>query len=360
MKSNKGKEDISRLLISDSLLPDIFLVRYAQELSRNALLVYLWLNMTGDKDSFDEKVVKTYKIIPEEEIEPVLAELMAANLIIRKDKTYSFDDIKAREVSEYIQAVNARGGDIELEGLKSDEKERKLLADSISSTFYQGGIPYIFYRLIDKCLYEYKFEGRVVYKLFEEGNDQSIHRSLSQMEKMARDWYDKGYTDIKSLEKQLELNKRTKKIIKLCGSTLRKRLNGLDIERVTKWVEELDTTEDLVKMAFKENEFRSNLTLKNVEDTLAKWYDNGVKTKEDAASFSEEEHKENKRKATRRKATPGSTWRSGEDAGISENTSEKSEIAEVPKASENIKEADPEDQIPDDILDMFGDSDEDD
>ena len=58
MKSDKGKEDLTRLLISDSLLPDIFLVRYAQELSKNALLVYLWLNMTGAGEGFDEALVR--------------------------------------------------------------------------------------------------------------------------------------------------------------------------------------------------------------------------------------------------------------------------------------------------------------
>ena len=203
MKSNKGMEDYSKLLINDSLLPDIFLVRYAQELSKNALLVYLWLNMTDKKDGFDEKDIKELKIIREEDIAPALAELMAASLINRKDKTYAFEDIKAREIGDYISSAIARGKDPELTGLMSNEKDRKILADSISSTFYQGELPYIFYRLIDKCLNDYKFDSRVCYKLFEEGYEQSIHRSLQQMEKMARDWYDKGYTDIKSLEKQL-------------------------------------------------------------------------------------------------------------------------------------------------------------
>ena len=102
MKSNKGKYDFSRLLINDSLLPDIFLVRYAQELSKNALLVYLWLNITGKKESFDEADIKRFKIVPDDEIDKILAELMAASLINRKDKTYSFDDIKAREIGELI------------------------------------------------------------------------------------------------------------------------------------------------------------------------------------------------------------------------------------------------------------------
>ena len=352
MKSSKGAEEYSKLLINDSLLPDIFLVRYAQELSKNALLIYLWLNMTGKKNGFDESDIKELKIIREEEIEPALAELIAASLINRRDKTYSFEDIKAREISDYISSAIARGNDPELTGLMSNEKDRKLLADSISSTFYQGELPYIFYRLIDKCLNDYKFESRVCYKLFEEGYEQSIHRSLQQMEKMALSWYEKGYTDIKSLEKQLEINKRTKKLIKLTGKLLRKRLNGLDIDRVTSWAEDLDATEELVTLAFKENEFRSNLTLKNVGDTLAKWHDQGIKTAEEASKFSEEEHKENKRKATRRKSNIGSVWATGEEAGIVNKDASDTETPDKEKASEDTDDSDGPD---DDILNMFGD-----
>ena len=352
MKSNKGMEDYSKLLINDSLLPDIFLVRYAQELSKNALLVYLWLNMTDKKDGFDEKDIKELKIIREEDIAPALAELMAASLINRKDKTYAFEDIKAREIGDYISSAIARGKDPELTGLMSNEKDRKILADSISSTFYQGELPYIFYRLIDKCLNDYKFDSRVCYKLFEEGYEQSIHRSLQQMEKMALSWYEKGYTDIKSLEKQLEINKRTKKLIKLTGKLLRKRLNGLDIDRVTSWAEDLDATEELVTLAFKENEFRSNLTLKNVGDTLAKWHDQGIKTAEEASKFSEEEHKENKRKATRRTSNIGSVWATGEEAGIVNKDASDTEMPDKEKASEDTDDSDGPD---DDILNMFGD-----
>ncbi|MBR3340242.1 MAG: DnaD domain protein [Clostridiales bacterium] len=346
-----GNDELSRLLIDDSLLPDIFLVRYAQELSKNALLVYLWLNMTGKKENFDEDTVKKFKIIPDGEIGKALADLIASGLISCKDKTYFFDDIKGREVEEYIQAQNARGTDPD-SVLNSDEKERSMLADSISKTFYQGELPYIFYRLIDKCLYEYKFDSIVCYKLFEEGYDQSIHRSNVLMENMASKWYKNGYTDIKSLEKQLEINKRTKKLIKLAGKLMRKRLNGLDIDRVTSWAEDLDATEELVNLAFKENEFRSDITLKNVGDTLTKWHDHGIKTAEEAARFSEEEHKENKRKATRRKANPGSAWATGEEAGIV-NSKPAAEESKKEKASEDAD--DNSDGPDDDILDMFGD-----
>ena len=356
MKNDNGKDDFSRLLVNDSLLPDIFLVRYAHNLSKNALLLYLWLNMTGDKKGFDESVIKKYKIIPDEDIDKAIAELMSAGLVDRKDKIFIFDDLKAREVEEYVQAQKARITDPDAV-LSSDEKERNTLAESISKTFYLGKLPYIFYRLIDKCLYEYKFEGMVVYKLFEEGYEQNIYRSNILMENKALEWYQKGYTDSKSLEKHLEISSRTTKLVKLCGKILRRRLNELDIERVSKWAEDLDATEELVTLAFRENEFRSNITLKNVGDTLTKWHDQGIKTADEAVRFCEEEHKENKRKASRKKSNTGSSWRTGAEAGIGEDP--KPKAAQEPKEEAKDTKDTQEDDIPDDILDMFGDSDED-
>lgn len=354
MSTGKGKEDYSKLLVNDSLLPDIFLVRYAQELSRNALLLYLWLNMTGKKEGFDATEIKKFKIIPDGDIDKTLAELMTAELISCKEKKYYFEDIKAREVEEYVKAQNAKGTDPD-GVLNSDEKERSMLADSISKTFYQGELPYIFYRLIDKCLYEYKFDSIVCYKLFEEGYDQSIHRSNIQMENMATDWYRKGYTDIKSLEKQLEINKRYKALVKVTGKLIRKRLNGLELDRIKSWAEDLGATEELVTQAFKENEFRSNLTLKNVGDTLAKWHDQGIRTAEEAAKLSEEEHKENKRKATRRKAVAGAAWATGEEAGITGTKTEEPKKTEAKKDKAPTDTGDDDSDIPDDILNMFGD-----
>lgn len=351
MKSDNSNKECTRLHIDDSQLPDIFLIKYAQDLGKNALLVYLWINMIGKTDSFDEDTVRKLKIIPDEEIDKALAELLSVSLISRNDKTYSFDDIKVREVEEYAQALNAKDNNSDMH-LNSDEQERTMLADSISKTFYQGELPYIFYRLIDKCLYEYKFDGIVCYKLFEEGYEQTIHRSNILMENMARSWYEKGYTDIESLENQLEINKRIKSLIKLTGSLMRKRLNGLDIDRVKEWAEEYGATEELVTQAFKDNEFRSNLTLKNVGDTLKKWHDQGVKTVEDAIRFSEEEHRENKRKASRKKPSGGASWRTGEEAGL--NSAAKAEEAQesiIPDSSDSGDDK----AIPTDILDMFGD-----
>ena len=65
-------EDYSELVISQSLLDDIFVVRYLQDLSKEAVIVYLWLNMTAGDKEFDDETVKTYRVIPESKVKEVL------------------------------------------------------------------------------------------------------------------------------------------------------------------------------------------------------------------------------------------------------------------------------------------------
>ena len=176
------------------------------------------------------------------------------------------------------------------------EEQRACVANSIAETFYQGELPYIFYRLIDKCLYEYGFDPQVVYQLFSMCYDKAIHRKLSLVEQLANSWYKQGYTKPEDLNGYILQDEKTEQICKLCGQLLRKRLNGLDIIRIEGWVKDYNISVPLVEYAFRQNEFRSNLTLKNIEDTLAKWHANGVNTVEDAVSFCEKEHQENIRK----------------------------------------------------------------
>ena len=71
-------DDYSELVISQSQLDDIFVIRYLQDLSREAVVVYLWLNMTAGTGEFDEASVKAYRVIPESKVKETMAELMGA------------------------------------------------------------------------------------------------------------------------------------------------------------------------------------------------------------------------------------------------------------------------------------------
>ena len=364
-------EDYSELVISQSQLDDIFVVRYLQDLSREAVVVYLWLNMTSAGKEFDEETVKSYRVISESKIKETMAELLGAGLIASSGDKFVLEDLKRREVKDYVAVCKAKGEAGDVPGMMSDPEEHKMLAASISRTFFRGLMDYNYYRLIDKCLYEYRFEGTVCYKLFEEGYQRGILRKYNAMAGVASHWFEKGYTTAERLEQYLEKNSLKERLVKLCSKTMRKHLTDLDITRIHSWVDNLNATEELVAYAFRVNEFRTNLTLMNIETTLKKWFDLGIDTAEKASKLNEEEHKENQRKSVQRKNRSGSKWKTGAEAGLSSSgtSSETTEgtVEEEPskpdkaeKAADNGKNKKDDGGIPDDILDMFGDSNEDD
>lgn len=363
-------DDYSELVISQSLLDDIFVVRYLQDLSKEAIVVYLWLNMTAGKNEFDEKSVKTYRVIPEAKVKEALTELLGAKLIRASKDKFVLEDLKHREVEEYVKICKARGEAGDIPGM-SNSDEHKMLSASISKTFFCGVMDYNYYRLIDKCLYEYRFEGTVCYKLFEEGYQKGILRKYNTMAGIASHWYEKGYTTAEKLEKYLEKNSLKERLVKLCSKTMRKHLTELDIVRINGWVDNLNANEELVAYAFRVNEFRTNLTLMHIETTLKKWFDLGIDTADKAAKLDEEEHKENARRATHRKGRSSAKWRTGAEAGLDTAESvpekdlgdaEEKPVKKEKKAVSEDKAKSKEDDggIPDDILDMFGDSNEDD
>jgi hypothetical protein len=361
-------DDYSELVISQSQLDDIFVVRYLQDLSREAVIVYLWLNMTAKDSEFDEESVKSYRVIPESKVKEALTELLGAKLIRASKDKFAMEDLKRREVEEYVNICKAKGESDDIPGM-NDTEEHKMLATSISKTFFRGLMDYNYYRLIDKCLYEYRFEGTVCYKLFEEGYQKGILRKYNAMAGVASHWFEKGYTTADRLEKYLEQNSLKERLVKYCSKTMRKHLTDLDISRIYGWVENLNANEELVAYAFRVNEFRNNLTLMNIETTLKKWFDMGIDTAEKAARLNEEEHKENARKSAHRKTRSGSKWKTGAEAGMSLSDSDTAPEDEASEPAKNKKDASRQDDrkskkddggIPDDILDMFGDSDEND
>ena len=342
-----GKEE-NRLVISDTLIPDIFIVRYLPELSRNAVMVYLYCSMEFKGRAFAEQDLKSLSILQDKDIYEVISELLSKGLLDKNDEGYSLTDLKMNEVSEYIKTRVAMGDGTSLE-LSSDESRRAVLADSINNTFYGGRMANIFYRLIDKCLWEYKFDDKVCYQLFSEGARRKMSRSYNRMEKLAEEWYNKGYTTIDKLETYLERNEEKDKLVALCRKTLRITINELDESRIHGWVDKFCFGEDMVYYAIKKNEYRGKITILNIDDTLTRWFENGCDSVSKAEEYENEQHTANKRKYDKRKAKADTVWKSGVEAGITRD-----------KTKDTREDEDPEANVPDDVLSMFGGDDDDD
>lgn len=345
-----SQDKYSELLISETLIPDIFIARYMPMLGKDAVAIYLWTRMAYGDRSFTLKDVKSYGAINEADIKTALAELVTAGVLLRAEgDTFEPVDLKKIEVDEYL---NRNTGSDGVPVMRSDEKSRNLLATSIQKTYYQGRMAYIFYRLIDTCLYEYHFEENVVYSLFEEGRELRIHFIPARMTDLARRWYEKGYTTTAALKDYYELANRRKGIEALVKKKLRIHLIDRDYEFIDTWASTLGVDEELVEYAINRLEYRNTIRTIDINNKLKEWFDAGIKTVDAAMVYENERHKENSAKASRSRGRTN-VRKSGKEAGITLDMP-KDEAPDTQEPAEETK-------MHDSILDMFsGDSNEND
>lgn len=154
------------------------------------------------------------------------------------------------------------------------------------------------------------------------------------------------------------------KITVLCNKYINKKLTSIEKEWIRTWLDEYGMSEALIKRAFDDNLFRTHLAMKNIHDTLTKWNEHGIRTLEAAEKFCKEEHNANIRKAARKSSSSKTVWKTGAEAKTVWKTKAEAEIditdnntdKETQTTNENSISEDS--GIPSDILDMFGESNE--
>ena len=166
-------DDYSELVISQSLLDDIFVIRYLQDLSREAVIVYLWLNMTAGDKEFDADSVKSYRVIPEAKVKETLTELLGAKLIRESKDKFVLEDLKRREVEEYVNICKAKG-DVSIALGGSVEKDSRNVRMAL--------------RLADERMYENKQKYYSRFEVSKKGRGRE--RSAKESELVRRMNYD--------------------------------------------------------------------------------------------------------------------------------------------------------------------------
>lgn len=342
--------DNNCLLLSDTLVPDLFIYNYMMKLSKEAISIYL-LIVSGSKNELSQDDILELSCFDKDRTMTAISELIATSLLTKnKDGRFILVDIKKNEVNAYCTDVINRGG-VDLEGLKLSplKKERDELAEGINKNCYAGNMGYVFYKLIDKCLNEYGFDTLVIYTLFNMATEKCIQYDAKEVEKMAKQWYDDGIRSSENLDKELERIQKVNDLIKVVGKITRKRVNEYDIERISKWVS-LAIDQNLIEYAFRCNSYRDSLRTKDVDDTLSIWLEMGIKNVDDATKFESEKQKENKRKYTKRKNSD-SNFKTGKDVGLTITQPETT----AQEKSESSSTTSGDDSAIDDILNLFGD-----
>ncbi len=87
-----------------------------------------------------------------------------------------------------------------------------------------------------------------------------------------------------------------------CGELFRKKLDGMDLEIISKWANEDLWEEPLVRYAFEVlHQYMNTITISQVDDRLKLWKENGVASVTRAKQFEAESKKKNKEEYQARK-----------------------------------------------------------
>lgn len=346
---------MSELLLSDTSIPDIFIVQYMASLSKDALCLYMWLYMTCGKSlRIVASDIDSYGLLSKQESGLAVSELISKGLLIRKsDDELFLIDLKKEEVNSYIRFRFGDEADSKFEAFNKESEQRNVLASSISKTFYCGRMPYVLFNLIDRCLFEYGFESQVVYRLFDEAREKKIHLKSEEMMRMASKWNERGYKTLELLKPYFDSQKNYKEIASAMGKMSRQHLNDMDYERFDVWANELGMNAQMAEFAFRCNEYRKHIQFRHVEEKLREWHAANIFTLDEAMVYENERYQENKAKASQRK-NKDNVWKTGADAGLTADDESKKvkESKSDSSSTDDSAEDDP-------ILSLFGGSDED-
>ena len=297
-------EEKKNLLLSDTMIPDLFITEYMLGLSAAAIRCYLYLIMAfRNQKSASEKDLSARLCLQPDEIKGAMTELVLAGLVEWSDKGSAvLLDLKQKEIDGYIRS---RAGELEATGpvaISQEDKERDSLAKSIEKTFFHGSMAFKWYRELDILMDDFHFEPQVVYKLFQVLSDKKRLGTINQMNEMAVFWESKGIRTLEQLSDFLAHEDEIQSTLRKLGRRLHRKMIEDDETCVRIWIERLGYGYDVIDFAVRKVWEYQEPSVNKADAYLKSWYASGVRTLAEAQAYEQEQAKKNRQAYQRDKS----------------------------------------------------------
>lgn len=280
-------EESRKLLVSDTLVPDIFITEYLPVLGGLAIKIYIYsLLIVRSKKNITESELSTRMGTDNESVKAALTELASHELISFTEKGFEFSDIKAQEI-EKIYRLKTSQTPVDLLSKDLLSEREKMMAD-ISKTFFSGVMSPSWYCEIDNWFDRYRFEPQVVYALFNECKRRKKLDSKAYIAKVAQNWSNHNIVTYQDLNAYFLSYDKISKIFKKVGQKLRKNITEYDEELITKWVEKMEFEFDVIEIALRKTSKLASPNLDFTNKIIEEWFSHRLKTVEDVVKFEEE------------------------------------------------------------------------
>jgi len=270
-------------------ISDIFFTDYLPDLPPMAVKLYLvclYLNQRGqtvNKDELAALIGETTAVAEEN-----LIILETSGLIAIIDDRLLVQDINQRELDRLYRSRTSGAMSDEFTLGKNVINKRTEMVKCISDKFFGGQMPPSWYTEIDLWFDKFGFDPEVMYMLFQHCS-QNNALTKPYLRRVADSWGEKSSRTIEQLETYLIEYDRFKtakgQVIKKLK--LNAKLDTYSEDILKKWFITYGYDFDTVELALRNAPKAKNPTLRYFDAIITKWYEAGLKKKEEVERYEE-------------------------------------------------------------------------
>ncbi|MEG0873263.1 MAG: DnaD domain protein [Clostridia bacterium] len=270
----------NKIELSDTALPDLFILNYMNVLQGIDVKVYLYILFLCKNGKEIEISAMAKKMgVSEQEISFSLDRLQTEDLIIKTTHGFNIVDIKEAEVNKsYIPKMEPKKTKTQTE----TERKRIAAASAINESFFQGVMSLGWYTDIGTMFENYKLSEEVMIALFHYCQERKA-LNKKYVHAVAETWYKGGVRTFEELETFLENYDKILKIKQKISKALRLNRNFTKYEEqyIDMWIKDFKYDFDMIEEALKRTVSKTNPTISYVNGILSNWNKKGFKNVKD-------------------------------------------------------------------------------
>jgi len=269
-------------------LPIVFITEYMANMDGELAKVYiyfLFLNKYKKKISISE-IAKKFNM-SSQRVRDIINNLKSLELIDVKDNKLELTDLKEREINRLCRlTANKISGQSSNDNATRENEKREQVISAISEVFFQGMMSTSWYGDIIMWFDMYKFDGDVMYTLFQHCYDR---RALSKnyIMKVAESWKNKNITNALELDSYYMQYQETKTLGQKIAKKLRlsRNLTEYEDEYIDIWLTQYQYKFDVIEIALRLTRTRNSPSFEYIHKVLTDWNNKNLKTKEQVLQF---------------------------------------------------------------------------
>lgn len=273
----------SKMELSDTLVPDLFILNHMVSLEAIDIKVYLYMIfLLKNQTEIDNATFAKKLCITENELSFSLDRLQTEELIVKTSQGYSIVDLKEVEINKsYIPKMEPKVNRVQTEL----ERKRIAAAEAINESFFQGIMSLGWYTDIGTLFKNYSFSEEVMIALFHYCQERKA-LNKKYVYAVAENWYNGGVKTFEQLEVFLEsydvIQKIKQKIVK--ALRLNRNMTKYEEQYVNSWVKDLGYDFSMIEEALKRTVALANPNISYINGILNNWHKKGFKTVQDLKS----------------------------------------------------------------------------